>query len=317
MTDQSTSPVEGAEALSPGVGDGETVIGNEEDFASFEESLDDQSEGVELEDQDVEGEQPEEPEPEAEDEDAEPQASVEEVEYEGQTYSVPTEIKDALLRNSDYTKKTQELAEQRKALEHSEEELTSLARMQNESMLEIGKLVSLSQQIAPFEQMDAAAWQAYAQQNPEAAQRDLVTFQAVKADRDQLIQSLQQKREAQDTERQNAHSKAIDAGRAELKTKIKGYDDQLESKLADFGSRFGFERGEILDAVSDPRSIEVLHLAMIGQEALTQRKQVKKHTQRQKTAPAKTLRGKGGQYEAAPDTSDFAAFERMADKRLG
>ena len=37
----------------------------------------------------------------------------EEVEYEGKRYALPKELKDAILRQSDYTRKTQELAQQR------------------------------------------------------------------------------------------------------------------------------------------------------------------------------------------------------------
>ena len=39
------------------------------------------------------------------------------VEYDGQLYSVPPILKDALMRNSDYTQKTQDVASQRKDLE--------------------------------------------------------------------------------------------------------------------------------------------------------------------------------------------------------
>jgi hypothetical protein len=40
-----------------------------------------------------------------------------EVEYEGKTYCLPPELRDALLRQADYTRKTQEVAQARKALE--------------------------------------------------------------------------------------------------------------------------------------------------------------------------------------------------------
>ena len=40
----------------------------------------------------------------------------EEVEYEGKTYKVPKELKGALMKNADYTQKTQEVAEQRKSV---------------------------------------------------------------------------------------------------------------------------------------------------------------------------------------------------------
>lgn len=54
----------------------------------------------------------EEPKPEVK---AEAEPDELEIEYEGNKYKVPKELKDAFLRQQDYTKKTMELAEQRKA----------------------------------------------------------------------------------------------------------------------------------------------------------------------------------------------------------
>jgi hypothetical protein len=41
----------------------------------------------------------------------------EEVDYEGEKYKLPKKLKDALLRQQDYTQKTQQVAEQRRAIE--------------------------------------------------------------------------------------------------------------------------------------------------------------------------------------------------------
>ncbi len=43
--------------------------------------------------------------------------TLEEVEYDGVVYEVPATLKDALLRQSDYTQKTQGLAEQRQEVD--------------------------------------------------------------------------------------------------------------------------------------------------------------------------------------------------------
>ena len=48
-----------------------------------------------------------------------------EVDYNGKSYCLPPELKDALLRQADYTRKTQELAEGRRALEAARVEHTS------------------------------------------------------------------------------------------------------------------------------------------------------------------------------------------------
>lgn len=67
--------------------------------------------GAEAEGQDIDGEEPDD-QAEAEAEDAE------DIEYEGQTFRVPKVLKDAFLRNADYTQKTQEVAARRLSLIH-------------------------------------------------------------------------------------------------------------------------------------------------------------------------------------------------------
>src|ERR1700730_7367382 len=43
------------------------------------------------------------------------------LEWDGATYQVPVKLKDAFMRNEDYTRKTQELAEQRKSVDQLRE----------------------------------------------------------------------------------------------------------------------------------------------------------------------------------------------------
>ena len=60
-------------------------------------------------------ESPEDLEPESPEEELEEE--LDETEFEGKKYRVPKELKDALLRQADYTRKTQEVAEIRRAAE--------------------------------------------------------------------------------------------------------------------------------------------------------------------------------------------------------
>ena len=68
------------------------------------------------EDEEVEASDEEEAEDEPE-EDDESEEGLVEVEYDGVLYEVPSHLKDALMRASDYTQKTQEVAQQRKSTE--------------------------------------------------------------------------------------------------------------------------------------------------------------------------------------------------------
>mgnify|MGYP003153296558 CR=1 FL=1 len=53
------------------------------------------------------------------------------VEYDGVVYQVPPELKDALLRNSDYTQKTQAVSERRKEIEMLQQQVETTQNEQN------------------------------------------------------------------------------------------------------------------------------------------------------------------------------------------
>lgn len=308
MTDQSTSPVEGVSASSSEVDDGSSVIETNDDFASFEKSIDEQPEGQDVPDD------PDELEDETEGDDGdEPESVLEEIEYEGKNYKLPKELKDAVLRQSDYTKKTQAVAEERKQLEQRAQQFHEQVRIQEAQVVEVGKLVSINEQVAQLEQVN---WEQFARERPADAQAEFMRFQRLKDQRAGLVGSIQQRVQEQKATSEREFKSSLEAGRAELQSKIPGYSPELESKLADFGTEHGFSRDEILDAVSDPRSIEVLHLAYLGKQALAQQKKTQTIAQGQRTAPAKTLRGKSGQFKTAPNTNDFSAFEKLADRVL-
>ena len=61
----------------------------------------------------VEAETPPQPEGETPEQPSEPADDSEEVEYEGSLYRVPKELKEAVIRHADYTRKTQEVAQLR------------------------------------------------------------------------------------------------------------------------------------------------------------------------------------------------------------
>ena len=68
------------------------------------------------------------------DEESEPEDDTEEVDYEGKKYRVPKDIKDALLRQSDYTRKTQELAEHRNQVSATIERLTAVSHEETQAL---------------------------------------------------------------------------------------------------------------------------------------------------------------------------------------
>ena len=85
---------------------------------------------------------------------AEVGSDVFEVELDGEVHSLPAALKGAFLRQADYTRKTQELAEHRRALEAERRALGDHARAQAGVSRERLQLASLDDQIEEFQGVD-------------------------------------------------------------------------------------------------------------------------------------------------------------------
>ena len=104
-----------------------------------------------------------------EDESAEAETSeeeVEEVEFEGKAYKVPKELKPALLRQADYTKKTQELAEYRKQVADQNDYLAAQRHLLSTAGQEFAELKAAELELAKFQNVN---WAELANQNPGQA----------------------------------------------------------------------------------------------------------------------------------------------------
>ena len=265
MSEETTNPVDG-EAM-PEVVDEQDALENDVQD-SFESNPDE-----ELEPQDPEGEE-------------------EEVDYEGKQYRVPKELKDALLRQADYTRKTQEVAETKRTLAQREESIVKAEQRQAEFLGDVAQLAALNDRLNPLERIN---WPQYLRTGGAEAQARWVEFQQAAQARDNFARQLQTKVQQRQADEEREIATLREQGRAELQKHIKGYSPELANKLADFGvAEFGFSKDEILQAEADPRSIRVLHLAWLGQQALNQRKNTEALAQGQQTRPVPTLKRGGG-----------------------
>jgi hypothetical protein len=188
-----------------------------------------------------------------------------EIEHEGKTYRVPAALKAAFLIHADYTRKTQGLAEQRKALAEQDASLKSQAQTHAEHAVGITRLLAYDDTLARYEQLH---WHALQAQNPEQAQALWSQYMTLKNQRAAAATDLQarlinwQQATGAVTANRAAECQAI------LSREIKNWSPELHGKLKEFGtSEFGFTPHEVA-SVTDPRLIKVLHRAMIGDQMI-------------------------------------------------
>lgn len=195
-----------------------------------------------------------------------------EVEHEGQKYRVPKALKPALMFNADYTRKTQALAEERKALETARAAVTAEDK---EILDHRATVVAADRQLALFKDVD---WQAILHQDQlngtnRFAQLQL-QYTQLKDARADADGQLRQKEQGRTLEQQRARAKQVEEGQAVLARDIKGWGPELAGKLSQFAEKnFDISQQELAQIV-DPRVIKLLHRAFQNTQAQTSKQAV-------------------------------------------
>ena len=211
----------------------------------------------------------------------------EEVEYEGEKYRVPRNLKDALLRQSDYTKKTQEIAEQRKELEGALERVDKASREETQAL---AKVAGIDTQIAQIEQYDLDAW---AQQDPQGAQNARLRLIELRQMRGDAVSEYDNAREQTRSVAQQEAARRAEEGKKVLAQKIPGWGKDKADAILAFGQEaYGASR-EQLEAIEDPWMVIALHDAMEGRKLSKQAATRKTIEAKQAIKPAAKVQGKG------------------------
>lgn len=250
----------------PDEGDIENVVEDEVEADSDES---DEAEDGQAEDE--EGEADAEEESTDDGEDDEPEQLIE---LEGEQLTLE-EIKLGYLRQSDYTRKTQAVAEQRKA---AEEERTYYASALNSILTAVG---------ADVQRFNNVDWERAAAENPgqyrqakQAYEQSLGLFNNVRQQTEDFVAQTK-KRQEDALQSQAKESVAI------LKTSIPGWNNELYAQIGEYAQQeLGFAPAEF-NNIADHRAIKSIWKAMQydrGRRVATEKKV--------KVAPRKTLSDK-------------------------
>ena len=180
-----------------------------------------------------------------------------EVEWEGKTFKVPPEAKDALMRQADHTRTTQDVAEQRKALERQQEQFKQTAEFQQKFFNEASDIRAIDQELA---QLAAVNLQQLSYDDPQQMHRVVARKQELMDKRTQTVQAMQKiQATAQEQARQQmAQMKA--EGLETLKRDIPDWSPAKATKIREYGVSQGFSDQELATTV-DARAIKVLDKA--------------------------------------------------------
>lgn len=168
-------------------------------------------------------------------------------------------LKDALdghMRQSDYTRKTQELASQRRAVEQEASDKVETERKNYLSQLQVLQGVVIR---AAQPELANVNWQELAQADPAKYVALQAKAQQVHSTLQSLLAEQQRVKEQSEAKSQEDFQRKASEGAEKLASKIPNWNDDLKKSLVERGIKtYGFSDSEVAQ-FADHRIVEMLH----------------------------------------------------------
>lgn len=234
----------------------------------------------------------------------------EEIDYEGEKYRVPAKLKEAFLRQQDYTQKTQTLAEQRKQVEAERASIQQRAQMQHQYVQEIAEAVAIDKQLAQYKNLD---WNGLIDSDPVQAMKLDRQMKELLANREQVVGRITQKQQMQAMEEQQFTAKQLQEAKAVLERDIPNWSKETATTLREYGKTIGFSDSE-LENVSNPIAVKLLHKAYLYDQ-LAAKKQAKPEPAKQEK-PVPTISANKGTATKSPSQMSDKEFAQWRARQI-
>lgn len=236
---------------------------------------------------------------------ADPWDGYEDFEINGKVYKIPTEVKDGYMKDADYRRKTQAVAEQTKAIQAREAELTQKFQQTEEEFKTWRELDAVSEQLKQAEGID---WNAEYQKilndpnlrNDPLGQQEAVNkfqaiymqFQQLQQKQQGLINSARQFEQQRSVAAQQATAKRLQDTVTFAQNNIKGWTPELDIKITGFALKELGYTPEILTAGINPSNYKTLYLAYLGHQSQIRQQTAKPAPTGKPPAATQTLSAK-------------------------
>jgi len=238
--------------------------------------------------------------------DAEPE--VEEVDINGIKLAVAKaeaeKIRMAVMQQADYTRKTQELAQQREQAEASFAERQARIEAEQANIQSVARLVAIDERLQQYANVD---WQSLSQSDPVTAQAQFFQFQQLKDARGALVGQIQQ-HEAQKALRER---QSLQQAEETLAREIKGWSPETKKALADVARKLGASDQEIA-TIRAPWVIRALHAQKVLSEL---QQQASKPPAPAPAQPVRTITGAKAKADVDPDKLSVDEWMRRESAR--
>lgn len=261
-----------------------------------------------------------------------PETDDEEFEVDGEKYVISRKLREALVKpfQQDYSRKTEELATNRKTFEGEREAWNTSSKAQREHIQEAAKVMALNDRIAEVDdrlkQYANVDWQTLYQTNPDAFHQHQAMQNQLRLQRDEIRDKRDTAARAWTQKEQEYANKAngesrerIVKAQAEIAKLVEGWapDNELDRKLSEYGIGLGLSREGLANlAIQEPKLVRELNRLRIYDEAAKKQKQQQTFEQSQQAKPVTRVGGNGGsaQRKTTDSSGDALSAEEWAKR---
>lgn len=178
----------------------------------------------------------------------------EEIEYEGEKFKVPAKLKDAFLRQADYTRKTQEAAEIKRQAETQVEAVKQREAFIQQNVAEVARIHAIDAELMQFQNVN---WDQLWDSDPVQAGKLNQRAQMLQAQRAQTEQVLTQRQAQFQQWQQQQAAMRMQEGQRVLQREIPNWGTEVQSQLLDYAQKTGWSASEIQNIT--PRQVVALY----------------------------------------------------------
>lgn len=164
-------------------------------------------------------------------------------------------LKAERLMQADYTRKTQEAAEIRKAAEAERESVQKARQFEQENLDIVADLRAAQREMQHLQQVNL---QQLSDQDPVQAQKLMVRMQQLQAFQAQAQGVLTQRHQASLQAQQQEAARQLEEGRRVLQRDIPGWGPEMAAKLSQFALANGYTEAEVA-AIRSPAMVRSLY----------------------------------------------------------
>jgi hypothetical protein len=237
----------------------------------------------------------------------------EEVEVDGEKLAVPKsaaeKLRAAMLRQADYTRKTQELATQRQQAEEFFAQREARVTAEQANIQSVARVFAIDERLQQYANVD---WQALSQSDPVRAQSEYFTYQQLKDARGGLVSQIQQLESQRALRDSEAQAKAAQQAQEVLSREIKGWGPEVAKSLREVAKSLGADEKAIA-AIRDPWVVKALHAQ---KQLMDLQAKASKAPAAPAAVPVKTITGATSKATVDLDKLPIDEFMRRERARL-